>query len=102
MEKDIAEIFRALGNPGRIQIIEILSRNPCTYAELRIQTGLLKSYLTQQLFRLSKLGLIGRSEEEIPVYRLCNPALGKIVITAMEIIEKREKDRVEKEDAQKL
>jgi DNA-binding transcriptional ArsR family regulator len=53
-----AELFRALGNPGRIRILEQLVKTERSVSELQPLVGLESSHLSQQLGVLRRAGLV--------------------------------------------
>ena len=55
-----AELFRALANPARIRVLEVLSDGEFSVGEIQSQIGIESSHLSQQLGVLRRAGLVGR------------------------------------------
>lgn len=56
---DISNLFKALGHPARIAILEALSNSPnCICGDLVLEIGLAQSTISQHLKELKEVGLI--------------------------------------------
>lgn len=66
-----AEVLKALANPARLRIVNILSRGERTVTELCERSGLKQSLVSQQL-KILRLNNIVSSRKEVPhiYYRL--------------------------------
>ena len=66
-----AEILKALANPARLKIVNILARGERTVTELCVRSGLKQSLVSQQL-KILRLNNIVSSRKEVPhtYYRL--------------------------------
>ena len=53
-----AELFKALGHPGRVRILEVLSDGEHSVTELLTLVGLEASHLSQQLGVLRRAGVV--------------------------------------------
>ena len=53
-----AELFKALGHPGRVRILEVLCEQERTVTELIPLVGLESSHLSQQLGVLRRAGVV--------------------------------------------
>jgi len=58
-----SNICKALANPIRIEIIEILNDKELTFGELQAETGVLKSNLSQHLSILVSNGILEQRKE---------------------------------------
>jgi len=59
--KDRAELFEALGHPTRINILQVLSKSPLGFSELKKETGIESNGLLS--FHLNKLGGLVKAKE---------------------------------------
>jgi ArsR family transcriptional regulator len=62
-----AELFRTLGHPVRIQILELLQTGPRPVRELLAETGIEQSNLSQQLAVLRRAGIVVSARENSAV-----------------------------------
>jgi DNA-binding transcriptional ArsR family regulator len=62
-----AELFRTLGHPVRIQILELLQEGPRPVRELLAETGIEQSNLSQQLAVLRRAGIVVSARESSSV-----------------------------------
>ncbi len=53
-----ADLFKAMGHPARVRILEVLTVRNCTIGELAAETGLELSHLSQQVSVLRRAGLV--------------------------------------------
>jgi DNA-binding transcriptional ArsR family regulator len=63
-----ANICKALGNPSRIEIIDILNNQEMSFGELLEATGLLKSNLSQHLTVMVSKGILIQRKEGLNAY----------------------------------
>jgi DNA-binding transcriptional ArsR family regulator len=63
-----ANICKALANPIRIEIIEILGDREVAFTDLQTETGVLKSNLSQHLSLLVSNGLLIQRREGLKAY----------------------------------
>ncbi len=61
----LAETLKALGNPARLRIVNILSAGERTVSELCAETGLKQSLVSQQL-KILRYSNIVRSRKDVP------------------------------------
>lgn len=66
----VAERFRALGEPARLQILDTLRRREMTVGELVEATGLTTANLSKHLQVLHAAGFVKRHKEGLYVYYL--------------------------------
>jgi ArsR family transcriptional regulator len=62
-----ARLFRLLGHPARLQILDILAGGPCCVHVIIQRTGCRQPYVSQQLAVLREAGLIIAEREGIKV-----------------------------------
>lgn len=63
------QIFcKALANPIRIEIIDVLNDKELTFGELQNETGVLKSNLSQHLSLMVSNGILVQRKEGLNVY----------------------------------
>jgi ArsR family transcriptional regulator len=53
-----AELFRTLGHPVRIQVLELLQHGPMAVSDLLVELGIEASSLSQQLAVLRRAGIV--------------------------------------------
>lgn len=63
-----ANICKALANPIRIEIIDVLNDKELTFGELQNETGVLKSNLSQHLSLMVSNGILEQRKEGLNVY----------------------------------
>lgn len=64
-----AEVFRALGHPVRLEIVEVLrNEGEACVCHLEHRLGLRQAYLSQQLSRLRDAGLVTDRREGLNVF----------------------------------
>ena len=82
-----AELFKALGHPGRIRILEVLSDGEHVVSELQPLVGIESSHLSQQLGILRRAGLVAsRREGSSVIYRLTDPLLAELLAVAKQLL----------------
>ncbi|MEK7377027.1 MAG: metalloregulator ArsR/SmtB family transcription factor [Candidatus Margulisiibacteriota bacterium] len=73
-----AEICKTLGNPKRIELINLLRGGELSVAELLQDTGLLKANLSQHLAVMRSKGIVKARKEGLSAYyRIANPKIVK-------------------------
>lgn len=71
-----AELFRAIGHPVRIRLLELLTVDERPVSDLLPETGLEASHLSQHLAVLRRTGLVqARREGNAVHYRLSHPSV---------------------------
>jgi ArsR family transcriptional regulator len=82
-----AELFKALGHPARIQVLEVLCTGEYSVGEIQPQVGIELSYLSQQLGVLRKAGLVTTRKEGTSVfYSLRDPLIADLLAVARELL----------------
>lgn len=75
-----ARLFRALGHPARLRILDILACGPCCVCDITEQMGCRQPYASQQLAVLREAGLIIAEREGLKVrYRLASPEVQNLI-----------------------
>jgi DNA-binding transcriptional ArsR family regulator len=82
-----AELFRTLGHPGRIRILELLAEGEQSVSQLQPQVGLESSHLSQQLAVLRRAGLVApRREGSAVFYSLTSPVVADLMAAARRLL----------------
>ncbi|MBU4336102.1 MAG: metalloregulator ArsR/SmtB family transcription factor [Actinobacteria bacterium] len=82
-----AELFRTLGHPARIRILELLSERDHPVHELLEAIEIEQSNLSQQLAVLRRAGLVSqRREAGAVVYALSVPGVADLLKTARRLL----------------
>lgn len=78
-----ADLFKALGNPMRVQILELLCGRERAVAEMLSEIGAEASALSQQLAVLRGAGLVaGRREGSTVFYTVTSPRMADLLAVA--------------------
>ncbi|MBW9214750.1 metalloregulator ArsR/SmtB family transcription factor [Mumia sp. zg.B53] len=82
-----AELFRTLGHPVRIRVLEILQDGPTPVRSLLTELGIEPSNLSQQLAVLRRAGLVQSAREGTTVtYELSTPDLEHLLLAGRRIV----------------
>jgi DNA-binding transcriptional ArsR family regulator len=82
-----AELFRTLGHPVRIQVLELLLDGPAPVRDLLAAIDVEASSLSQQLAVLRRAGLVAsRRESGSVVYALSTPAVADLLAAGRRIL----------------
>lgn len=82
-----AEVCKALGNPLRIQIIDLLQDNELCFSDILAETGGLKSTLSQHLSVMVSKGILHQRKEGLNVYyKLSSPKVAKACALMREVL----------------
>jgi ArsR family transcriptional regulator len=82
-----AELFKAIGHPARIQLLEMLAEGPVAVSRLRDDTGLEPSNLSQHLSLLRRQRLIVPSRREGRLfYELASPEVNVLLAAARSLL----------------
>jgi DNA-binding transcriptional ArsR family regulator len=82
-----AEFFKTMGHPARIRILEILSEDEQSVADLIPEVGLEPSHLSQQLGILRRGGLVSsRRDGSTVIYRLTDDRIARLLAVAKDIL----------------
>lgn len=82
-EETVANLFRLLAQPSRLQILAVIGRGEACVCHLEAATGLRQANISQQLMLLRDAGLVTTYRDGRNVYyRLANPAVLDLVCQA--------------------
>ncbi|GAB3276035.1 metalloregulator ArsR/SmtB family transcription factor [Actinocorallia lasiicapitis] len=82
-----AELFKTLGHPVRIRVLELLSEREHAVSELLPEVGIEAAHLSQQLAVLRRAGLVASRKEGSSVfYTLTSPKVAGLLTVAREIL----------------
>lgn len=82
-----AELFKALGHPARVRVLEVLVDGERTVGELQPLVGIESSHLSQQLGVLRRAGLVTTRREGSSVhYALRDPLVADLLATAKQLL----------------
>lgn len=82
-----AELFRTLGHPVRIRVLELLQDGPRPVHELLAEIAVEASSLSHQLAVLRRAGLVRSSREGAAVvYRLATPDVAQLLLHGRRIL----------------
>jgi DNA-binding transcriptional ArsR family regulator len=91
-----AELFRTLGHPVRIRVLELLQDGPQPVRELLTSIEVEPSNLSQQLAVLRRAGLVTSSREgSLVVYALSTPDVADLLAAGRRILGSMLTDRDE-------
>lgn len=82
-----AELFKALGHPARIRILELLASSEQPVRDLIIDTGMEPSHLSQHLAVLKRAGVVtARREGNAVYYRTAHQSVSSLLDAAREFL----------------
>lgn len=82
-----AELFKALGHPARIRILELMADGEVAVATLLADTGMEPSHLSQHLAVPWRAGVVtSRREGNAVFYRTAKPSVGALLAAARELL----------------
>lgn len=82
-----AEMFKALGHPARVRILEVLSQGEHAVGEMQPLVGIEASHLSQQLGVLRKARLVrSRKDGSSVIYSLADPEIIELLAVAKRIL----------------
>jgi len=91
-----AEVCKTLGNPKRIEIINLLRSGEKSVAWLLEETGLLKANLSQHLSVMRQRGIVKNRKEGLTVYyRIANQKIVKACDLMREVLFEQAEERKE-------
>ena len=89
-----AELFRTLGHPVRIRVLEMLQDGPRAVSELLADIEVESSSLSQQLAVLRRAGLVSSTREgSAVVYTLSTPDVAQLLLFGRRILASMWTDR---------
>jgi ArsR family transcriptional regulator len=78
-----AELFKALGHPVRVRVLELLAVGDCPVSEMLADTGVEPSTLSTHLAVLRRAGVVtGHRDGSSVVYSLTDPAVAGFLAAA--------------------
>lgn len=84
--EDLAELFRLLGQPARLQILLVIGEEEACVCHMEAVLGLRQAYISQQLMILRDAGLVTTTRDGRNIfYRLTNPNILTIIQAAGQI-----------------
>src|SRR5690606_16698823 len=82
-----AELFKALGHPARVRVLEVLSEGEHSVSDMQPLVGIESSHLSQQLGILRRAGLVTtRKDGASVIYALADPALAELLAVAKRLL----------------
>jgi ArsR family transcriptional regulator len=82
-----AELFRALANPARIRVLEVLADGERSVGEMQPLVDVESSHLSQQLGVLRRAGLVNTHKEGAQVfYSIKDPQLVELLAVAKRVL----------------
>ena len=82
-----AELFKALGHPARVRVLEVLSEGEHSVSDMQPLVGIESSHLSQQLGILRRAGLVTtRKDGASVIYSLADPALAELLAVAKRLL----------------
>ncbi len=82
-----AELFKTLGHPARIRILELLAQREWSVAELLPEVGLEASHLSQQLGVLRRAGVItARKQGSSVFYSMASAEMAELMAVARRVL----------------
>lgn len=85
-----AELFKALGHPARVRVLEVLTGGEHAVSDLQPLVGIESSHLSQQLGVLRRAGLVtNRKEGSSVIYTLSDPLVADVLEVAKQLLRAR-------------
>lgn len=82
-----AELFKAIGHPARIRVLEVLSEGERSVRDMQPLVGIESSHLSQQLGILRRAGLVTtRKDGASVIYSLADPMLAELLAVAKRLL----------------
>ncbi len=82
-----AELFKSLGHPARIRILELLVEGEMSVSNLLVATGLEPSSLSQHLNVVKHTGLVQSSRSgNLVTYRVTDPSVADFLAAARAVL----------------
>ncbi|WP_181312063.1 ArsR/SmtB family transcription factor [Nocardioides campestrisoli] len=82
-----ADLFRTLGHPTRVRVLELLAERPRQVKELLAEIGIEASNLSQQLSVLRRAGLVTASRQGVAVtYAAASPQIADLLAAGRTIL----------------
>ena len=82
-----AELFKALGHPARVRILEVLTLHEHSVSEMQPMVGIEASHLSQQLGVLRRAGLVQtRKDGPSVIYSLADDEIVNLLAAAKRVL----------------
>ena len=82
-----AELFKSLGHPARVRVLEVLATGEHTVSDMQPLVGIESSHLSQQLGILRRAALVKtRKEGSSVVYSLKDPDVAELLAVARRVL----------------
>lgn len=82
-----AELFKALGHPARVRVLELLAEGERSVGDIQPLVGIESSHLSQQLGVLRRAGLVStRKEGSSVIYAIRDPQLVELLAVSKRIL----------------
>jgi DNA-binding transcriptional ArsR family regulator len=82
-----AELFKALGHPARVRVLELLAEGERTMGELAAQSGMEPSHLSQHVTLLRRAGIVdSRRVRNTVVCALRDPQTAELLAVARRLL----------------
>lgn len=82
-----AELFKALGHPARVRVLEVLSDGERSVGDMQPLVGIEPSHLSQQLAVLRRAGIVtSRKQGLTVVYALSDPQIVELLAVAKRVL----------------
>lgn len=95
-----AELFKTLGHPVRIRVLELLIERPHTVSELLDSIDIVPSSLSQQLAVLRRQGMVvGQRDGASVTYELTSEKVAEMMMAARAVLRELLSDRMALFDA---
>lgn len=90
-----AELFKSLGHPARIRVLELLVEQNRSVGELQEQVGLEASHMSQQLAVLRRAGVVvARKQGNSVIYSVASPRVAEMLAAARQVLTELLSDQV--------
>jgi ArsR family transcriptional regulator len=91
-----AELFKTLGHPARIRILELLVEGERSVGDLQPEVGLEASHLSQQLGVLRRAGVVAaRKRGTSVIYSVASPDIAELMAVARTVLIAMLEDQVD-------
>ncbi|MGK2948911.1 MAG: ArsR/SmtB family transcription factor [Acidimicrobiales bacterium] len=82
-----AELFKTLGHPARLRVLELLSDGEHSVSDMQPHVGIESSHLSQQLGILRRAGLVHtRKQGASVIYALADPLVAELLAVAKRLL----------------
>lgn len=89
-----AELFKTLGHPVRIRVLEVLRHGPANVAQIAEAVGVGGSTLSQHLSTLKRADVVtAHREGSLMIYAVIDPRVFHLLETGRQILTSRLEDR---------